>query len=90
MTWLNDITDFTRKKKILTFFLPLIFICLVVGTDFGYWMSEKLQVPFEIDKYAQYPMNMFEGSFKLERTPKLEKQRSRILRGKFTKTTEAR
>ena len=42
-----------------------------LGTDFGYWMSEKLQVPFEIDKYAQYPMNMFEGSFKLERTPKL-------------------
>ena len=42
-----------------------------LGTDFGYWMSEKLQVPFEIDKYAEYPMNKFEGSFKLERTPKL-------------------
>ena len=29
LTWLNDITDFTRKKKILTFFLPLLFIGLV-------------------------------------------------------------
>ena len=42
-----------------------------LGTDFGYWMSEKLQVPFEIDKYVEYPMNKFEGSFKLKRTPKL-------------------
>ena len=42
-----------------------------LGTDFGYWMSEKLQVPFDIDKYAEYPMNKFEGSFKLKRTPKL-------------------
>ena len=42
-----------------------------LGTDFGYWMSEKLQVPFDSDKYAEYPMNKFEGSFKLKRTPKL-------------------
>ena len=42
-----------------------------LGTDFGYWMSEKLQVPFEIDKYVEYPMNKFEGTFKLKRTPKL-------------------
>ena len=42
-----------------------------LGTDFGYWMSEKLQVPFDIDKYAEYPMNKFEVTFKLKRTPKL-------------------
>ena len=40
-------------------------------TDFGYWMSEKLEVSFEIDKYAKYPMNRYEGTFNLERTPKL-------------------
>ncbi len=42
-----------------------------LGTDFGVWMSEKLGVPFEIDKYANYAMNRYEGSFKLDRTPKL-------------------
>jgi len=42
-----------------------------LGTDFGDWMSEKLGVPFEIDKYANYAMNRYEGSFKLDRTPKL-------------------
>jgi len=40
-------------------------------TDFGYWMSEKLEVPFEINKHAKYPMNRYEGTFNLERTPKL-------------------
>ena len=42
-----------------------------VGTNFGDWVSEKLGVPFEIDKYANYAMNRYEGSFKLDRTPKL-------------------
>ena len=41
------------------------------GTDFGDWLGEKLGVPFEIDKYANYAMNRYEGSFKLDRTPKL-------------------
>jgi len=42
-----------------------------LGTDFGDWLGEKLGVPFEIDKYANYAMNRYEGSFKLDRTPKL-------------------
>ena len=42
-----------------------------LGTDFGDWLGEKLRVPFEIDKYANYAMNRYEGSFKLDRTPKL-------------------
>ena len=42
-----------------------------LGTDFGDWFGEKLGVPFEIDKYANYAMNRYEGSFKLDRTPKL-------------------
>ena len=42
-----------------------------LGTDFGSWLGEKLGVPFEIDKYANYAMNRYEGSFKLDRTPKL-------------------
>ena len=42
-----------------------------LGTDFGDWVSDKLGVPFEIDKYANYAMNRYEGSFKLDRTPKL-------------------
>ncbi len=42
-----------------------------LGTDFGDWVSDKLRVPFEIDKYANYAMNRYEGSFKLDRTPKL-------------------
>ena len=33
--------------------------------------GEKLEVSFEIDKYAKYPMNRYEGTFNLERTPKL-------------------
>ena len=35
LTLLNDLTDSSRKKKILTFFLPLLFIALVIGTEFG-------------------------------------------------------
>ena len=42
-----------------------------LGTNFGDWVSEKLGVPFEIDKYANYAMNRYEGSLKLDRTPKL-------------------
>ena len=42
-----------------------------LGTDFGDWLGEKLGVSFEIDKYANYAMNRYEGSFKLDRTPKL-------------------
>ena len=42
-----------------------------LGTDFGNWVGEKLGVPFEIDKYANYAMNRYEGSLKLDRTPKL-------------------
>ena len=42
-----------------------------LGTDFGDWVSDKLKVPFEIDKYANYAMNRYEGSLKLDRTPKL-------------------
>ena len=42
-----------------------------LGTDFVDWLGEKLGVPFEIDKYAYYAMNRYEGSFKLDRTPKL-------------------
>ena len=42
-----------------------------LGADFGNWLGEKLGVPFEIDKYANYAMNRYEGSFKLDRTPKL-------------------
>ena len=42
-----------------------------LGTDFGDWVSDKLGVPFEIDKYANYAMNRYEGSLKLDRTPKL-------------------
>ena len=42
-----------------------------LGTDFGSWLGEKLGVPFEIDKYANYAMNRYEGSLKLDRTPKL-------------------
>ena len=42
-----------------------------LGTDFGDWLGEKLGGPFEIDKYANYAMNRYEGSFKLDRTPKL-------------------
>ena len=42
-----------------------------LGTNFGNWLSEKLGVPFEIDKYANYAMNRYEGSLKLDRTPKL-------------------
>jgi len=42
-----------------------------LGTDFGDWLGEKVGVPFEIDKYANYAMNRYEGSFKLDRTPKL-------------------
>ena len=42
-----------------------------LGTNFGDWVSEKLGVPFEIDKYANYAMNRYEGTFKLDRTPKL-------------------
>ena len=35
LTLLNDLTDSSRKKKILTFFLPILFIALVIGTEFG-------------------------------------------------------
>ena len=42
-----------------------------LGINFGDWVSKKLGVPFEIDKYANYAMNRYEGSFKLDRTPKL-------------------
>ena len=42
-----------------------------LGINFGNWLSEKLGVPFEIDKYANYAMNRYEGSLKLDRTPKL-------------------
>tara|TARA_B100000686_G_C16368724_1_gene751470 strand:+ start:118 stop:756 length:639 start_codon:yes stop_codon:yes gene_type:complete len=42
-----------------------------LGNDFGDWLGEKLGVPFQIDKYANYAMNRYEGSFKLDRTPKL-------------------
>ena len=42
-----------------------------LGINFGNRLSEKLGVPFEIDKYANYAMNRYEGSFKLDRTPKL-------------------
>ena len=42
-----------------------------LGNDFGDWMSEKLEVPFKIDSFAQYPMNRHEGVNQLERTPKL-------------------
>ena len=35
LTLLNDITDFNRKKKFLSFLLPLLFIALTVGTEFG-------------------------------------------------------
>ena len=42
-----------------------------LGTDFGDWMSEKLEVSFEIDEYAKYAKNQLEGKFRLKRTPKL-------------------
>ena len=42
-----------------------------LSTDFGDWLGGKLGVPFQIDKYANYAMNRYEGSFKLDRTPKL-------------------
>ena len=42
-----------------------------LGADFGDWVSDKLGVPFEIDKYVNYAMNRYEGSLKLDRTPKL-------------------
>ena len=42
-----------------------------LGTDFGNWMSEKLEVPFEIDEDVKYAKNQLEGKFKLKRTPKL-------------------
>ena len=42
-----------------------------LGADFGYWMSEKLEVDFKIDSFAQYPMNRHEGLNQLDRTPKL-------------------
>ena len=41
-----------------------------LGTDFGYWVSEKLGVPFEIDPYVNYATNDYEG-FKLDKTDKL-------------------
>ena len=34
-------------------------------------MSEKLEVDFKIDSFAQYPMNRHEGLNQLDRTPKL-------------------
>ena len=34
-------------------------------------MSEKLQVDFKIDAFAQYPMSRHEGVNQLDRTPKL-------------------
>ena len=42
-----------------------------LGTDFGNWMSEKLEVPFEIDEDVKYAKNQLEGKFRLKRTPKL-------------------
>tara|TARA_B100000427_G_C15498328_1_gene590854 strand:- start:1137 stop:1826 length:690 start_codon:yes stop_codon:yes gene_type:complete len=41
-----------------------------LGAEFGYWLREKLDVPFEIDLYANYPANAYE-EFKLKKTPKL-------------------
>ncbi len=41
-----------------------------LGTDFGYWVSEKLGVSFDIDLYANYATNDYEG-FKLDKTDKL-------------------
>ena len=42
-----------------------------LGVNFGYWMSEKLQVEFKIDAFAQYPMSRHEGVNQLDRTSKL-------------------
>ena len=41
-----------------------------LGTDFGYWVSEKLGVSCDIDLYANYATNDYEG-FKLDKTDKL-------------------
>ena len=42
-----------------------------LGVNFGYWLSEKLQVEFKIDAFAQYPMSRHEGVNQLDRTSKL-------------------
>ena len=42
-----------------------------LGANFGYWMSEKLQIDFKIDAFAQYPMSRHEGVNQLDKTPKL-------------------
>ena len=41
-----------------------------LGTDFGDWVSEKLGVSCDIDLYANYATNDYEG-FKLDKTDKL-------------------
>ena len=41
-----------------------------LGESFGYWMSEKLEVPFEVDILAKYVANKKEDS-KLDKTDKL-------------------
>ena len=40
------------------------------GEDFGYWMSEKLEVPFKVDVLAEYATNNYEDH-KLDKTDKL-------------------
>ena len=63
--WWRPQVDFINDKTHIWMFEDGL------GIDFGYWMSEKLEVPFEIDQYAKYAKNQLEGKFKLKRTPKL-------------------
>ena len=62
--WRNQIDFITDTTHIWKFEDEL-------GATFGYWMSEKLEVPFEIDKYIDYHTNRYEATVKLDRTPKL-------------------
>ena len=40
-------------------------------TDFGKWMSEKLEVPFEVDSNARYMLLTNMKILKLDKTDKL-------------------
>jgi len=42
-----------------------------LGSSFGNWMSEILEVPFEVDSFATYHINSDEGINKLDRSARL-------------------
>ena len=61
--WRPQVEFLTEKSHIWKFEDGL-------GDGFGYWMSEKLEVPFKVDVLAEYATNNYEDH-KLDKTDKL-------------------